>query len=82
MDRRAYVDLPPLFGTEDSWKKEMLPNQNAIIPANEVPEGNVDGDTGIETVRPEDNRLSDLGLQEIIESLPRDPRHQRNFRYL
>ena len=82
MDRRAYVDLPSLFKTEDSWKKETLPNEDAIIPANEIPEPNVDGDTGIEIIRPDENKLSDLGLQEIIESLPRDSRNQRNFRYL
>ncbi|OQV23855.1 hypothetical protein BV898_02204 [Hypsibius exemplaris] len=83
MDRRACVDLPRLFKTDDSWKKEVLPNEEAIVPAAEIPELNADGDSGVEgNARQNEDKLNDLGLQEVIQSLPRDQRNQGSFRYL
>lgn len=82
MDRRARVSLPQIFKIDDSWKKEILPNEEAIVPASEQPDSGNDGENGLESARQNEDRLTDLGLQEIVQSLPRDPRNQGSFRYL
>ena len=66
MDRRAYVDFGRVFKTEDSWKKENLPNEEAIIPEAELPEHNNDTETGTENARQNEDKLIDLGLQGTV----------------
>ena len=62
------VDGRLLEIVEDAWKKEKLPEEDIAVPMAELPDPEADNGAQGESMKEQENKWTDLGLNQLAES--------------
>ena len=53
---------------EDAWKREKLPEEDIAVPMAELPDPEADNGAQGESMKEQENKWTDLGLNQLAES--------------
>ena len=53
---------------EDAWKREKLPEEDIAVPLAELPDPEADNGAQGESMKEQENKWTDLGLNQLAES--------------
>lgn len=68
MDSQVQIDGRLMDIVDDEWRKDQLPEEDIAVPLSELPDPEADnGNTG-ESVREQENKWTDLALNQLAES--------------
>ena len=62
------VDGRLLEIVEDAWKREKLPEEDIAVPLAELPDPEADNGAQGESMKEQENKWTDLGLNQLAES--------------
>ena len=62
------VDGRLLEIVEDAWKREKLPEEDIAVPMAELPDPEADNGAQGESMKEQENKWTDLGLNQLAES--------------
>ena len=68
MDSQVELDGRLLDIIDDEWKKDKLPDDDISVPLSELPDPDADNGANGESVRQQENKWNDLGLNDLAES--------------
>ena len=55
---------------DDEWRKDKLPEEDIAVPLSELPDPESDNGNSGESVREQENKWTDLALQQLSENNP------------